>query len=40
MTYILLTDTSHWSGDINFEKMYAAGARGWITKATNTKKSH
>jgi len=35
MTYVLLTDTSHWSGDIDFAKMYAAGARGWITKATD-----
>lgn len=29
------TDTSHWTGSINFETMYNAGARFWITKATD-----
>ena len=29
------TDTSHWSGSINFDTMYNAGARFWITKATD-----
>jgi GH25 family lysozyme M1 (1,4-beta-N-acetylmuramidase) len=33
------TDTSHWSGDIDFSKMYAAGARFWITKATDANKT-
>lgn len=36
--YTLGTDTSHWSGDINFETMYNAGARFWITKATDAYK--
>lgn len=33
--WVLGTDTSHWSGDINFAKMYNAGSRYWITKATD-----
>lgn len=33
--WTLLTDTSHWDGAINFNTMYAAGVRGWITKATD-----
>lgn len=32
---ILGCDTSHWSGNINFETMYNAGAKFWITKATD-----
>ena len=32
-------DTSHWSGTIDFAKMYAAGARFWITKATDANKT-
>jgi len=32
-------DTSHWSGNINFDTMYKAGARFWITKATDANKS-
>ena len=31
-------DTSHWSGSINFDKMYNAGAKFWITKATDAYK--
>ena len=38
MTYILGTDASHWSGDIDFGMMYNAGARFWITKATDAYK--
>jgi lysozyme len=37
--WIIGTDTSHWSGDIDFRKMYDAGARFWITKATDANKS-
>ena len=29
------TDCSHWSGDINFSTMYDAGAKFFITKATD-----
>lgn len=32
---VLGCDTSHWSDTINFETMYNAGARFWITKATD-----
>lgn len=32
---VLGTDTSHWTGSINFETMYQAGARFWYTKATD-----
>jgi lysozyme len=32
------TDTSHWSGSINFDTMYNAGAKFWITKATDAYK--
>jgi len=32
---VLGTDTSHWAGSINFDTMYNAGARFWITKATD-----
>lgn len=39
MTFTLGTDTSHWSGNIDFAKMYNAGARFWITKATDANKS-
>ena len=35
MDRVLGTDTSHWSGTINFETMYKAGARFWYTKATD-----
>jgi len=35
MTRILGTSTSHWAGKINFPVMYNAGARFWITKATD-----
>ncbi len=38
MTRVLGTDTSHWSGTINFETMYNAGARFWYTKATDADK--
>jgi lysozyme len=38
-SWTLGTDTSHWSGDINFTKMYNAGARFWITKATDANRS-
>jgi lysozyme len=34
--WVLGTDTSHWSGTINFDKMYQAGARFWITKASDS----
>ena len=37
--WVIGTDTSHWVGDIDFSKMYAAGARFWITKATDANKS-
>ena len=33
------TDTSHWSGNINFATMYDAGARFWITKATDANRT-
>jgi lysozyme len=33
--WVLGTDTSHWSGNIDFAKMYNAGARFWITKASD-----
>ena len=33
------TDTSHWSGSINFDTMYNAGAKFWITKATDAYKA-
>ena len=39
MNRILGTDTSHWSGTINFETMYNAGAKFWITKATDADKA-
>ena len=32
---VLGCDTSHWSSSINFGTMYAAGAKFWITKATD-----
>ena len=32
-------DTSHWSGSINFDTMYNAGAKFWITKATDAYKA-
>jgi len=32
-------DTSHWAGSINFETMYNAGARFWVTKATDAYKT-
>lgn len=32
---VLGTDTSHWSSKIDFYKMYDAGAKFWITKATD-----
>ena len=32
-------DTSHWSGSINFDTMYKAGAKFWITKATDAYKA-
>lgn len=32
---VLGCDTSHWSGSINFETMYNAGAKFWITKASD-----
>lgn len=38
MTRTIGCDTSHWSGTINFETMYNAGARFWITKATDAYK--
>jgi len=37
--WVLGTDTSHWSGKIDFAKMYAAGARFWITKATDANRT-
>lgn len=37
--WALGTDTSHWSGKIDFAKMYAAGARFWITKATDANRT-
>lgn len=37
--WVLGTDTSHWSGAIDFAKMYAAGARFWITKATDANRT-
>lgn len=37
--WIVGADTSHWSGDIDFRKMYDAGARFWITKATDANKT-
>jgi lysozyme len=36
--WTLGVDTSHWSGDINFQRMYDGGARFWITKATDANK--
>ena len=33
--WTLGTDTSHWDGNLNFATMYNAGARFWITKATD-----
>lgn len=33
--WILGCDTSHWDGDINFNRMYSAGAKFWVTKATD-----
>lgn len=36
--YVIGCDTSHWSGAINFETMYQAGARYWITKASDSKR--
>ena len=33
--WTLGVDTSHWTGTINFATMYNAGARWWITKATD-----
>ena len=36
---VLGTDTSHWSGSINFDTMYNAGAKFWITKATDAYKA-
>jgi GH25 family lysozyme M1 (1,4-beta-N-acetylmuramidase) len=36
---VLGTDTSHWSGSINFDTMYNAGAKFWITKATDAYKT-
>ena len=38
MNRVLGTDTSHWSGTINFNTMYNAGARFWYTKATDANK--
>ena len=35
---VLGTDTSHWTGSINFDTMYNAGAKFWITKATDANK--
>ena len=35
---VLGTDTSHWSDSINFDTMYNAGAKFWITKATDADK--
>lgn len=32
---VLGCDCSHWSGNINFNTMYNAGAKYWITKATD-----
>jgi lysozyme len=37
--WVLGVDTSHWSGKINFPKMHQAGARFWITKATDANKT-
>lgn len=37
--WVLGVDTSHWSGKINFPKMYQAGARFWITKATDANRT-
>lgn len=36
---VLGTDTSHWSDSINFDTMYNAGAKFWITKATDADKA-
>lgn len=36
--WVLGTDTSHWSGDIDFNKMYNAGAKYWVTKASDANK--
>lgn len=36
---VLGADTSHWSGSINFDTMYNAGAKFWITKATDAYKA-
>ena len=36
---VLGCDTSHWSDKINFETMYNAGAKFWITKATDAFKT-
>jgi lysozyme len=37
--WVLGTDTSHWSGKVDFAKMYSAGAKFWITKATDANRS-
>lgn len=37
-SWVLGTSTSHWTGKIDFEKMYKAGARFWIAKATDAYK--
>ncbi len=36
---VLGTDTSHWSGLIDFQKMFDAGAKWWITKATDANRT-
>lgn len=33
--WVVGTSTSHWTGKVDFAKMYAAGARFWIAKATD-----
>ena len=33
---VLGTDTSHWDGTLNFNTMWGAGAKFWITKATDS----
>lgn len=34
--FVLGCDTSHWSGNIDFAKMHAAGAVFWFTKAVDS----
>ena len=38
MSYIIGCDTSHWSGNIDFAKMHAAGAVFWFTKAVDSER--